>query len=132
MTNACTSVVVPNSSSRMVTVHSAITPRGISDLGGFEDSSASAVTVVFSFTTFYCSELQPFAVAPCGIMGTSAAIAGRLEQRNANLRQPAATHADTPPVHRAGFFLHTAGRSSPDLDEDRRAQPARGWPGRHC
>src|SRR5882762_8360603 len=45
----------------MVTVHSAITPRGISDLGGFEDSSASAVKVVFSFTTFYCSELRPLA-----------------------------------------------------------------------
>ena len=30
MTNACTSVVVPNSSRMMVTVHSAMNPRGAS------------------------------------------------------------------------------------------------------
>ena len=34
MTNACTIVVVPNSSSRMVTVHSAIAPRGGSAFEG--------------------------------------------------------------------------------------------------
>jgi hypothetical protein len=42
----------------MVTVHSAMTPRGMSDLAGLAVSSASAVAVIFSlFTTVYCSEL---------------------------------------------------------------------------
>src|SRR5260221_1179744 len=124
--------MVPNSSSRMVTVHSAITPRGISDLGGFEDSSASAVKVVFSFTTFYCSELQPLAVCHEVSWILPQRFPASFERRTCHLRQSATADADTPRVHRAGFFLHTAGRGGPGPDEDRRAQPARGRPVRHC
>src|SRR5215210_3132092 len=35
----------------MVTVHSAITPRGMSDFAGFAGSSVSAVRIVFSLLT---------------------------------------------------------------------------------
>src|SRR5579872_5878169 len=43
----------------MVTVHSAITPRGISDLAALAVSSVSAVAIVFSlFTRPYCTELE--------------------------------------------------------------------------
>src|SRR5438552_7836838 len=43
----------------MVTVHSAITPRGMSDFGVLADSSVSAVKVVFSLlTTFHCTQLR--------------------------------------------------------------------------
>src|SRR5262245_53544774 len=149
----------------MVTVHSAITPRGISDLGGFEDSSASAVKVVFPFTTFYCSEFQPLAGRHavlsrdgCGgvheevrtLHKLSMTVAARngghipvswecpqrfpasFEPRIFHLRQSTTADADTPRVDRTGFLLHTAGRGGPDLDEDRRAQSAPGWPVRHC
>src|SRR5579872_5030125 len=63
MTNACTSVVVPNRRRMMVTVHSAINPRGGS--AGFAPAeeaseapftlSSTAVLAWSTFVTIHCS-----------------------------------------------------------------------------
>src|SRR5438045_6312889 len=50
ITNACTSVVVPNRSRMIVTVHSAMTPLGMSLLCGFRACSGTCST-----TPVFCS-----------------------------------------------------------------------------
>ena len=58
MTNACTSVVVPNKRRMMVTVHSAMKPRGGSAVFAFLGDSASVGRAVADFevsTSFHCN-----------------------------------------------------------------------------
>src|SRR5580658_2447627 len=59
ITKACTSVVVPNSSRIIVTVHSAMKPRGCSAFAGGGEGSVfttGTVAAFFCSTATYCSE----------------------------------------------------------------------------
>src|SRR5450432_175840 len=111
MTKACTRVVVPKSSRMMVTVHSAIKPRGGSALAGGGVGaffSSATVATLFGSTVTYCSESLIF----CG-------------KRRSNLERPRhPIRADfgktrPPPAPGTGILLHADGRGRADPDEDR-------------
>src|SRR5579883_1641903 len=60
MTNACTSVVVPNSSNRMVMAHSAIAPRGGSALAAGCGATGSVTVVFWSVGGFIAPALSVY------------------------------------------------------------------------
>src|SRR5258708_18359263 len=124
MTNACTSVVVPNRSRMMVTVHSAITPRGMSLLRGFlVCSGASSASPVFSSLT-----VRP--LYRKAQLRLAESLATKSRRRLLRLCYPVDRDAgdygsDLSPaakpgaVYRAGALLHHTRGCRADVNEDR-------------
>src|ERR1039457_107366 len=135
MTKACTSVVVPKSSRIIVTVHSAMKPRGWSPVaGGGAGTSFTSATVAafFCSTDTYCSESLIFCGAgwyPARRLPIGADCGYPLPNHDTNVQRrrhrccanPGKTRP--PPAGGTGVLLHHSGRGRADLNEDRRQPP---------